>query len=225
MFPKYPLRIILHFVKLKIQETLNPGQFLSEDNIESNPFTQFKKWFDEAKKSRDAFYDAMTLSTANKEGKPSARKVLLKGYDENGFVFFGNSNSKKGKCMAENPYAALTFFWTKSGKQVRIEGEIINISDTDADEYFATRPRRSQLGAWASEQSSVIPNREKLMEEMADLEKAYQGKEVPRPKNWLGYRVVPSNIEFWQNRSNRLHDRFLFTRENENAWKIERLAP
>ncbi|MBK7255009.1 MAG: pyridoxamine 5'-phosphate oxidase [Ignavibacteria bacterium] len=225
MFPKYPLRIIFHFFKLKIQEIVNPDKFISEDNIDSDPFKQFDKWYKEAIRSRITFYEAMTLSTADKKGRPSCRLVLLKAYDKNGFIFFSNSNSRKGKELNENPFAALTFFWNKLGKQVRIEGKIEVIQDADSDEYFSTRPELSRLGAWASEQSSIIPDRNYFLNKVEELRNFYKGKIIPRPPYWIGYRLIPDQIEFWQNRTNRLHDRFLFTIQNSNEWKYVRLSP
>ncbi|MBS1550998.1 MAG: pyridoxamine 5'-phosphate oxidase [Bacteroidetes bacterium] len=225
MFPKYPLRIVLHFFKLKIQEIVSPGKFISEENICPDPFKQFDIWYKEAARSGKSFYDAMTLSTADKDGKPSARMVLLKAFDHNGFVFFSNSNSRKGKELKENPFASLTFFWNKPGKQVRIEGKIEVIPDADSDEYFSTRPELSRLGAWASAQSSVIPDRKYFLDKVEELKNSYRGKDIPRPSYWIGYRLVPDKIEFWQNRTNRLHDRFLFARQPGDKWNYVRLSP
>jgi pyridoxamine 5'-phosphate oxidase len=222
---KYPLKILIHFAKLKVIEFINPGIFISENNIDEDPIRQFDKWYKQAIHAYVTFYDAMTLSTVDKEGKPSARLVLLKSYDEKGFVFYTNSTSRKGKELSENPYASLTFFWSKKGKQVRIEGIVEKITDKESDEYFATRPRGSQLGAWASEQSSVITDRKTLIEKVEELDKQYKGKAIPRPPYWLGYRLVPERIEFWQNRINRLHDRFAYTLLENKAWKHERLSP
>lgn len=225
MFGKYPLRIILHFAKLKLQETFTPGIFLSESNISADPISQFAQWYKQAKKANISFYEAMTLSTANGSGRPSARMVLLKGFNEHGFIFFSNENSRKGKELAGNKFASLTFFWNKLGKQVRIEGAVEKINDRESDEYFATRPRASQIGAWASEQSSVLTNRKIFIEAIEQLERKYKGSSVPRPPHWVGYRLIPDHIEFWQNRANRLHDRFLFSRQESSGWKIDRLAP
>lgn len=167
----------------------------------------------------------MTLSTADSTGKPSGRMVLLKSFDEKGFVFFSNENSRKGKELLNNNFSSLTFFWSKLGKQVRIEGATEKIMEFESDEYFSTRPRASQIGAWASEQSCIIPDRKTLIENIEQLEKQYKGKSVPRPPHWIGYRLIPNHIEFWQNRANRLHDRFLFTRQENQEWQINRLAP
>lgn len=225
MFGNYPLKIILHFAKLKLQETFIPDIFLSEVNIHPDPITQFSKWYQRALKANIPFYEAMTLSTADSTGKPSGRMVLLKGFDHRGFVFFSNENSKKGRELTDNPVASLTFFWTKLGKQVRIEGVTEKVTEVESDAYFATRPRGSQIGAWASEQSCVITNRKSLIKTIEQLERQYKGKSIPRPPHWVGYRVIPNHIEFWQNRVNRLHDRFLFTRQDNHDWQVNRLSP
>ena len=221
----YPFRILLHFAKLKFQEVFTPGRFISETNLLPDPVKQFEKWYREAANAGIAFYEAMTLSTATREGNPSARVVLLKDFDENGFVFYSNQTSRKGVELAANSFAALTFFWNKTGKQVRIEGTAQRTSMLEADEYFATRPQGSQLGAWTSEQSQMIHSRNELIEKLEQLKIQFKGKPIPRPPYWIGYRVVPRQIEFWQNRPNRLHDRFLFTRANGNYWEVVRLAP
>ncbi len=225
MFPKYPIRIILHFAKLKIEELIIPDKFISEKNISSDPYEQFSKWYKKAARSGISFYESMTLSTADINGRPSGRIVLLKAFDKNGFVFFSNANSRKGKELNDNPFASLTFFWAKLGKQVRIEGRIVNIPDADSDEYFSTRPELSRIGAWASNQSSVIPDRKMLIDKVEELKNFYSGKHIPRPTYWKGYRLIPESIEFWQDRSNRLHDRFLFTLQPDKNWKFVRLSP
>ncbi len=214
----------MHFIKLKIRELVNPGYFISEDNINSNPFEQFTKWYKKSLVRQRAYYDAMTLSTATPEGIPSARMVLLKSYDEKGFVFFSNSSSRKGKEIEANPNAALTFFWNKTNKQVRIEGILEQIDDNESDEYFSTRPVMSRLGAWASIQSSVISDRKYLLNRLREYEYKFKDAEIPRPPYWVGFRLIPAKIEFWQARANRLHDRFLFTKDN-NKWKYVRLSP
>ena len=225
MFPKYPIRIILHFAKLKIEELIIPDKFISEKNISSDPFEQFGKWYKKAARSGISFYESMTLSTADINGRPSGRIVLLKAFDKNGFVFFSNANSRKGKELSSNPFAALTFFWDRAGKQVRAEGRTELLPAKDCDEYFSTRPRLSQLGAWASEQSSVIPDRKFLLDKVDSFDKIYKGKTIPRPPYWTGYRFIPEKIEFWQSRSNRLHDRFLFSKDLNNNWSFVRLSP
>jgi len=166
----------------------------------------------------------MTLSTSTSSGKPSSRVMLLKSFDKNGFVFFTNDCSRKGKELADNNLVALTFFWSKTGKQVRIEGSAQKIATNGSDEYFSIRPRGSQLSAWVSEQSSPISSRAELLEKKREFKQYYQGKSIPRPAYWVGYRVIPDQLEFWQNGPNRLHDRFLFI-GNNNAWHMTRLAP
>jgi pyridoxamine 5'-phosphate oxidase len=225
MFKKYPLSIIYHFFKLKLKDIFFPGSFISEDNINPDPMKQFDVWYKDALKSNATFKDAVNISTADRDGKPSGRMVLLKAYDENGFVFFGNSNSRKGKELSSNPFAALTFFWDRAGKQVRAEGRTELLPAKDCDEYFSTRPRLSQLGAWASEQSSVIPDRKFLLDKVDSFDKIYKGKTIPRPPYWTGYRFIPEKIEFWQSRSNRLHDRILFSKDLNNNWSFVRLSP
>jgi pyridoxamine 5'-phosphate oxidase len=205
-------------------------QYKSEDNhlneseIAANPFQQFEKWFSEAAKHHTKDATAFVLSTATKDGKPSARVVLLKGVEKESFVFFTNYESRKGKELLENPFAAMTFYWSQIEKQVRVEGKVQKLSDTESDEYFKTRPAGSQAGAWISPQSTVIPGRNELEQKHHDFIIAHENKEIPRPPFWGGFCIIPSRIEFWQGRTNRLHDRILYTFENDN-WKIERLAP
>jgi len=200
------------------------NSFLTEDNIETNPFKQFLKWYNSALESDFLHPDAMTLATADKNSKPSARIVLLKGFDENGFVFFTNYESRKGNELISNSSASLVFYWDKLDRQVRIEGITEKISLKESEEYFQSRPRGSRLGALASPQSKVILSRQNLENNYRELEKKYEGQEIPFPDNWGGYRLKPAYFEFWQNRDNRLHDRIAYTIEN-NSWKIVRLAP
>lgn len=197
---------------------------LDENDIAANPVEQFTRWWMEAVKSEITEVNAMTLSTATKDGKPSARIVLLKDYDEKGFVFFTNYNSHKGKELAENPYVALTFFWKEIERQVRIEGKVEKVSAEESDAYFFSRPQGSRVGAWASEQSVVIANRQLLEENVKRFTEEFKNS-IPRPPHWGGYRVMPLKIEFWQGRSNRLHDRIQYTKINKGSWKAERLAP
>lgn len=200
-------------------------QSLSEKDVNRNPFRQFDLWWKEAVDSQIDEVNAMTLATANNAGIPSARIVLLKGYDDNGFVFFTNYNSHKSANIKENPNACLVFFWKELERQVRITGSIEKISEKDSDEYFHSRPLISQIGAWASDQSSEIDSREALEEKFKTLEETYSNKQIPRPPHWGGYRVIPHIIEFWQGRSGRLHDRIEYTLEETGNWTFKRLSP
>lgn len=199
-------------------------QALVESEIDPDPFKQFQVWFDQAVQSQLPEPNAMTVATASKDGIPSARIVLLKGFDERGFVFYTNYNSDKGKQLVENPNAAIAFLWKELERQVRIVGTVEKIAPEESDAYFHSRPVGSQLGAWASDQSDVIRDRAVLEQRLADLKTQYEHKEIPRPPHWGGVRVKPTEIEFWQGRSNRLHDRLRY-RRLENQWKIERLSP
>ena len=197
---------------------------LAEADVDKNPFTQFGKWFKEALDGLLYEPNVMTLSTAGLSGKPSARILLLKGFDENGFVFFTNYDSKKGKELEENPQASMLFFWPELERQVRIDGTVTKVAEEVSTDYFHSRPKGSQIGAAASPQSTVIPNREILQERVNELTAAYQDKEVPRPAHWGGYLLAPAHIEFWQGRPSRLHDRITYTNVN-GVWTINRLAP
>jgi len=198
---------------------------LFEADMHVNPIEQFRLSFDEAMAAGLQEPGAMTLATATAAGVPAARLVLLRGFDERGFVFHSNRVSRKGRELAENPHAALVLYWEKLERQVRIEGRVQIISDEESDAYFRTRPRGSQLSAWASSQSEVIPGRADLDREMEELTARYAGREVPRPPYWGGYRVVPHSIEFWQGRPNRMHDRLRYVRQADGSWLLERLAP
>ena len=200
-------------------------QSLSENEVEYNAIRQFDKWWQEAVDSQIDEVNAMTLATANSQGIPSARIVLLKGYDANGFVFFTNYNSHKANDIEDNPNACLVFFWKELERQIRITGSIEKIGEKESDEYFHSRPFISRIGAWASDQSSVIESRESLEEKFKSLEETYSNKEILRPPHWGGYRVIPRQIEFWQGRSGRLHDRIEYTLEKENTWVFKRLSP
>lgn len=192
--------------------------------VNPSPIVQFKSWFEEALESKVNEANAMVLSTVTPDLKPSARVVLLKGFDDAGFSFYTNYESKKGKQLAQNPFASLTFFWPELERQVRIEGVVAKVSAQDSDDYFAVRPKGSQIGAWASPQSMVIPSRDILIHNQQTLEEKYANKTVDRPQHWGGYILKPSLIEFWQGRHSRLHDRICYELSGEN-WKIERLAP
>jgi pyridoxamine 5'-phosphate oxidase len=198
---------------------------LFEADMHVNPIEQFRLWFDEAMAGGLHEPGAMTLATATTAAVPAARLVLLRGFDERGFTFHSNRVSRKGRELAENPRAALVLYWEKLERQVRIEGRVELISDEESDAYFRTRPRGSQLSAWASSQSEVIPGRADLDREMDELTARYAGREVPRPPYWGGYRVVPHSIEFWQGRPNRMHDRLRYMRQADGAWRLERLSP
>lgn len=198
-------------------------QELSESNVSLNPIIQFEIWWQEAIKSQGEEINAMTLATCSSEGKPSARIVLLKGFNEEGFIFFTNYESKKGKHLSKNSYAALVLFWKELERQVRIEGKVKKISDADSEEYFYMRPEESRLGAWSSPQSSPIINRQLLEKNMEQYRNKFNGN-IPRPDYWGGYIVEPTLIEFWQGRPGRLHDRLQYT-AGETGWQIERLAP
>jgi pyridoxamine 5'-phosphate oxidase len=204
---------------------LNQEHALRRDNLDPNPFGQFARWFAEAEAADLKLPNAMTLATATRDGVPSARVVLLKGFDEQGFVFFTNYESQTGEELAENPQAALVFYWAKLDKQIRITGQVTKTSREESEDYFRTRPLDSRLGAWASKQSRVIDSRAFLEAEMQHFIEQYSDGEVPLPPYWGGYRLIPDQIEFWQNRIGRLHDRFRYTRQSDNQWLIERLSP
>lgn len=198
---------------------------LLESDVATNPYNQFEKWFKEALNAEVLEPNAMTLATANTNGIPSARIVLLKEFTDEGFVFYTNYESQKGKEIESNPYAALIFFWADLERQIRIEGVVEKVSEEESNHYFLSRPKGSQLGALTSPQSQTISSREFLEERLAELEKEYEDKEVIKPEHWGGYRVIPNRIEFWQGRSSRLHDRIVYIQEKDQSWKFERLAP
>jgi pyridoxamine 5'-phosphate oxidase len=197
---------------------------LSEHEVAADPLAQFQLWFGQAVAAKLAEPNAMTLATATPDGRPSARIVLLKHFDTAGFVFFTNYESRKGRELAANPFAALVFYWPALERQVRIEGRIALVAPEESDAYFASRPRGAQIGAWASDQSRVIPDRDLIETRVAALEAQHAEAEPPRPPHWGGYRLAPEVIEFWQGRPSRLHDRIRYTRAAP-AWVIERLSP
>ena len=221
---------------------------LRRRDLSAEPIAQFKSWFDQARGARTSgrllklltgFYKAllacfgegggdvtaMTLATADKQGRPSAREVLLKGVDERGFIFFTNYDSRKAQELAENPQAAVVFYWSELERQVCVAGDVSKLPEAESEAYFRSRPRGSRLAAWASKQSGVIRDRAELEEEWKQLEARYAGQEVPRPPYWGGYVLRPTRVEFWQGRPNRLHDRFRYTRQPDGRWSLERLAP
>jgi pyridoxamine 5'-phosphate oxidase len=189
-----------------------------------HPLQLFDAWFAEAERAGVEMPQTMTLATASAGGAPSARMVLLKGADDEGFVFYTGYASRKGAELAENPRAALVFYWQALGKQIRVEGPVERVPAAESAAYFATRPRGSQLAAWASRQSSPLESRDELEERYAELEREHEGREVPLPPHWGGYRLRPEAIEFWEHRDNRLHDRTRYTRARA-GWRAERLSP
>lgn len=195
------------------------------EELESDPIVQFEKWFREAWDENYPMPHAMSLATASAEGLPTVRTVLLKRYDPRGFVFFTNYGSRKAKQMSDNPQAALLFPWVRLGRQVTVAGRVEKISKSESVQYFLSRPRGSQLSAWASAQSNVISSRAILESAFATVKRRFADGEVPLPDFWGGYRVDPDSIEFWQNRKDRLHDRFLYNRGENGAWRIDRLTP
>ena len=199
-------------------------QSLLEGSVDRNPLDQFKVWWDEVIQSGIDEPNAMNLSTCSIEGKPSSRIVLLKEVNENGFVFFTNYNSRKGKEMEQNNFVSVLFFWKELERQVRVEGKVAKIPAEKSDEYFASRPRESQIGAWSSPQSTVIDDRSILEKNEKQYADQFQNQNIERPQHWGGYLVIPQQIEFWQGRPGRLHDRLRYSLR-ENQWIIERLAP
>ncbi|MBI1388360.1 MAG: pyridoxamine 5'-phosphate oxidase [bacterium] len=201
-----------------------PERVLLESEIDSDPFEQFRQWFEEASQSNEHDHTAMTLATATPEGAPSARMVLLKGFDERGFVFYTNLESRKAKELDVNPRAALVFWWGSMQRQVRVEGSIALVAPAEADAYYHSRPLGSRIGAWASPQSKTISSRDELEEAVKKVEIECADGDIPRPPFWSGFRLSPSVIEFWQGRKSRLHDRLVF-RKSESGWNLSRLAP
>ena len=198
---------------------------LDESAALADPFAQFARWFSEAATAPVPEPNAMTLATVGPDGVPAARIVLLKGYDASGFVFYTNYASAKGRAIDAHPDVALLFFWPELERQIRITGRAAKVAHTESEAYFASRPRGSQIGAWASPQSEVIASRAELEARAAEIERTHAGAAVPVPPTWGGYRVAPSRFEFWQGRPNRLHDRLAYVRVDGETWRRERLAP
>jgi len=197
---------------------------LKKSDLHKDPIVQFKKWYEKVLQTILPFPNAFILSTSDKNGLPSSRVLLLKDIDESGFKFYTNENSRKGVDLKENPNASICFWWDKLERQVRISGKVTQLNDKETDEYFATRPRESQLSAWASDQSMVIESRIILENNYKKYENKFKNTEIPRPEYWKGYQLRPNVFEFWQGRENRLHDRFRYIKKNK-LWSIERLAP
>lgn len=199
---------------------------LFEDAVPPDPLAFFGAWLAEARTSADVYeYAGMTLATTTPDGRPSARVVLLRGYDAHGFCFYTNYESRKGQEIAANPWVALLFWWGALGRQIRIEGQIEKLTEVESDAYYHSRPLGSRLGAWVSPQSQVIPNRDVLESGLQRLEREYADRAPARPPFWGGYRVVPLAIEFWQSGAHRLHDRLRYTKQADSSWLLERLAP
>ena len=208
---------------LRNEYTLNG---LDTTDVLADPFAQFQLWFDAALQADVPEPNAMHLSTVTAEGRPDGRIVLLKGVSETGFAFYTNYESRKGRELTQQPFAALTFFYPQLERQIRIEGVVEKVSDSESDAYFNSRPRGSQVGAWVSHQSTIIDSRDVLEKRQRDLEAEFAGKDVPRPPYWGGFRVIPYTLEFWQGRPSRLHDRIQYHRaEVTQPWQLERLAP
>lgn len=198
---------------------------LTENGVPEDPINLFQKWFHEVDFGSAEEVNAMTVSTIGLDGFPKARIVLLKRFSEEGFIFYTNYDSEKGRAIAANPNVCLSFFWHSLERQVIIKGKVTKIAENMSDGYFESRPHGSQLGAVVSNQSAIVPSREFLEDNLKELEKEYEGKEVPRPKNWGGYIVSPVEVEFWQGRPNRLHDRIRYQLQSDFSWQIDRLAP
>ena len=200
-------------------------QTLDESEVNANPIIQFESWFKEAVEAQVLSPNAMVVSSASKDAVPTARVLLLRNFDEKGFVFYTNHNSKKGNQIDHNPHVALTFFWPELERQIRIEGTVDKQTDEESDEYFVVRPEGSKLGAWASQQSSVVESRAVMDAKFKEMQNNFRGKEIPRPAFWGGYLVKPTMFEFWQGRPNRFHDRIAYVQDENRSWKIERLSP
>ncbi len=222
-FSKYWFQQLLRVISVMKHEYNTRG--LTEKSAPAEPYALFQDWFEDAVRSRVLDPNAMTLGTLGKNSRPSLRTVLLKDFDLTGFVFFTNYESLKGREISRRGSACLLFYWPTLVRQVRIDGKVQKVSAVESDEYFGSRPRGSQLSAWASRQSTPVPGRITLETRMADFEKKFKGRPVPRPPYWGGYRLVPDRFEFWNGRPNRLHDRLCYTRRSSGRWFRERLSP
>lgn len=210
--------------KLRREYSAHKGNLL-EENASPDPFTQFERWFADAVDAKIDLPDAMTLATATKDGVPSARMVVLRGFDKKGFCFYTDYESQKGKELSENPHAALVFYWRELDRQVRSTGTVEKMSAEESDAYFASRPVSSQLAVRTERQSLVISGREHLTKNFQQAEQMYASDDIPRPPHWGGYRLVPNLFEFWQGCPSRLHDRLCYTRQPDGSWEMARLSP
>ena len=204
-----------------------PDLSLEADDLATDPMIQFRRWFEDAEAEGIHLANAMALATADASGAPSVRHVLLRGFDERGFVFYTNLESRKARHIAENPRAGFVLLWKELDRQVSATGDVERTTEAESDAYFATRPREARIGAWASRQSEVLASRDELMTRFMELDAAYPGEAIPRPPFWGGFRIVPDTIEFWQARAFRLHDRFRYSRDTDEraGWRLERLSP
>jgi pyridoxamine 5'-phosphate oxidase len=204
-----------------------PDLGIELDDLAADPMVQFRVWFDDAEAEGIHLANAIALATADASGAPAVRHVLLRGFDDRGFVFYTNRESRKGRHLAQNPRAAFAVFWKELDRQVCVTGRVAEVSAAESDAYYASRPREARIGAWASRQSDVLPDRAALMSMFAEADERYRGDDVPRPPFWGGYRITPDDVEFWHARMFRLHDRFRYSRDPaaDGGWRIERLSP
>jgi pyridoxamine 5'-phosphate oxidase len=209
----------------RVSDSNQADHHIEVSDLDPDPFNQFAEWYDAALESGLPEANAMVVATATRDGEPSARTVLLKGYDEQGLVFFTNYESQKGRELAENPRVAVVFYWQPLGRQIRVSGDIQRVSQEESFEYFRTRYRGSRIGAWASRQSEPLSTRQELLDRVRELEERYADDDIPLPPHWGGYRVIPDMFEFWESRESRLHDRFRYTSQSDGTWTIQRLQP
>jgi pyridoxamine 5'-phosphate oxidase len=204
-----------------------PDLSLDADDLGGDPMIQFRRWFEDAEAEGIHLANAIALATADVDGRPSARHVLLRGFDDRGFVFFTNYESRKARQLGENPYAAFALMWKELDRQVCVTGAVERTTTEESDAYFASRPREARIGAWASAQGRVLGSRDELMDRFVEIDRRYPGEDVPRPSFWGGFRLSPDTVEFWQARAFRLHDRFRYTLDDaeRSGWRVERLSP